>query len=96
MLRAKAPWMKAAQAQVRAAVIQQLMKAAVAMQAQNSLPHRAAIIDELERVIRLHLDDTLRCAEADRGAAASPKARDRPSTRDAGAAPVAPLARNRS
>lgn len=77
VLRAKAPWMKAAQAHVRAAVIQQLMKAAVAMQADASLPHRTAIIDELERVMRLYLDDTLGGAEAGSSASAIAKTRNR-------------------
>lgn len=76
VLRAKAPWMKAAQAHVRAAVIQQLMKAAVAMQADASLPHRTAIIDELQRVMRLYLDDTLGGAGAGSSASAIAKTRN--------------------
>lgn len=67
ILRAKAPSMKAAEAQVRAAVVQQLMKAAVAIQGEASFPHRAAVIDDLERVMNQYLDETLGDAGASRG-----------------------------
>ncbi|WP_116137899.1 TetR/AcrR family transcriptional regulator [Trinickia diaoshuihuensis] len=58
ILRAKAPGMKAAEAQVRAAVVQQIMKAAVAIQGEATFAHRAAVIDELESVMKLYLDQT--------------------------------------
>ncbi|MGN6316021.1 TetR/AcrR family transcriptional regulator [Trinickia sp.] len=59
VLRAKAPHMKPAQAQVRAAVVQQLMKAAVAVQGDSTMTHRAAAVDELEHVMGLYLQDAL-------------------------------------
>ena len=59
VLRAKAPSLKQAEAQTRAAVVQQLMKAAVAIQGEATLTHRAAAIDELERVMTMYLDDML-------------------------------------
>lgn len=59
VLRAKAPGMKPTEAQVRAAVVQQLMKAAVAVQSDASLSHRAAGIDELERLMLMYLTDML-------------------------------------
>lgn len=67
VLRAKAPGMKAAEAQVRAAVVQQLMKSAVAIQAEATFAHRAAVIDELEYVMKLYLDETLSAAGASPG-----------------------------
>ncbi|WP_206950677.1 TetR/AcrR family transcriptional regulator [Trinickia acidisoli] len=67
VLRAKVPSMKAAEAQVRAAVIQQLMKAAVAIHGEASLTHRAAAIDELERIVKMYLDEAF---EAPAGPAA--------------------------
>lgn len=47
------------------------------MQADASLPHRTAIIDELERSVRLYLDDTFGGAEAGSGASAIAKTRNR-------------------
>jgi AcrR family transcriptional regulator len=57
VLCAKAPSMKAAEAQVRAAVVQQLMKAAVAIHGEASFTHRTATIDELERLMKMYLDE---------------------------------------
>jgi hypothetical protein len=59
VLSAKAPGMKSAQALVRAAVVQQLMKAAIAIHGETSFTHRAAVIDELERVMAGYLEAAL-------------------------------------
>lgn len=59
VLCAKAPRMKAGEAQVRGAVVQQLMKAAVALHGEASFTHRAAAIDELERLMKIYLDEVL-------------------------------------
>lgn len=84
VLRAKAPSMKAAEAQVRAAVVQQLMKAAVAVHGEASLPHRAAAVDELERLMQMYLADTFGDAAATRGE--SPSATRKPRGRRAAGA----------
>lgn len=59
VLCAKAPRMKAGEAQVCGAVVQQLMKAAVALHGEASFTHRAAAIDELERLMKIYLDEVL-------------------------------------
>jgi AcrR family transcriptional regulator len=59
VLSAKAPRMKAAHALVCAAVVQQLMKAAIAIHGETSFTHRAAVIDELERVMASYLETAL-------------------------------------
>lgn len=59
VLLAKAPAMKSAQAQVHAAVVQQIMKAAVAVHGDAALTQRAAAVDELERLMGLYLADVL-------------------------------------
>jgi hypothetical protein len=64
VLRAKAPALKPAEAHVCAAVVQQLMKAAVAVHGEASLTHRAAVVDELERLLCMYLEDMLAKAKA--------------------------------
>ena len=68
VLRAKAPDMRAAEAQVRAAVVQQLMKAGVAIHGEASFAHRAAAIEELEAVMRLYLNEVYRAPTGAAGA----------------------------
>ncbi|RDU98410.1 TetR/AcrR family transcriptional regulator [Trinickia dinghuensis] len=71
VLCAKAPGMKTAEAQVRAAVVQQLMKAAIAIHGETSFAHRAAVIDELERMMAGYLEEMFRGADQDSKAAAA-------------------------
>jgi AcrR family transcriptional regulator len=54
-----APHLAPAEIAVRAAVIQQIMKAAVAINGDTSIVSRKAVMDELEGLMRLYLDDAI-------------------------------------
>jgi hypothetical protein len=57
-----APHLAPAEIAVRAAVIQQLMKAAVAINDDTSIAGRKAAIDELEGLMQYYLHDTIKPA----------------------------------
>ncbi|WP_223191195.1 TetR/AcrR family transcriptional regulator [Paraburkholderia panacisoli] len=59
VLAAVAPQLEPAEIAVRAAVIQQIMKAAVAINGDTSIASRKAVMDELEGLMRLYLDEAI-------------------------------------
>jgi AcrR family transcriptional regulator len=63
VLAAVAPHLAAPEIAVRAAVIQQIMKAAVAINGDTSIASRKAVVDELEGLMRHYLHDAITVAE---------------------------------
>lgn len=62
LLGAVAPHLAADEITIRAAVIQQLMKAAVAINGDTSIAGRKAAIDELERLMQHYLNEAINSA----------------------------------
>ncbi len=60
-----APHLAPAEIAVRAAVIQQIMKAAVAVNGDTSMASRKAVMDELESLMRHYLQDAIQRANLD-------------------------------
>jgi hypothetical protein len=60
-----APHLAPAEIAVRAAVIQQIMKAAVAVNGDTSMASRKAVMDELEGLMRYYLHDAIQRANLD-------------------------------
>ena len=65
MLAEVAPHLAPAEIAVRAAVIQQIMKAAVAVNGDTSMASRKAVMDELEGLMRHYLQDAIQRANLD-------------------------------